>query len=89
MQMYVTPVDCREHPVVSSIVRRMYRLARMPPGHGEQLQVGRYGAGQFYEPHYDSEQSPTARLARPATVIVYLKEPAGGGGETVFPRQGV
>ena len=47
-QMYINDTDCREHPVISSIIARMHRFARMPRGHGEALQIGRYKAGDFY-----------------------------------------
>ena len=64
MQMYVSAENCRAHPHIAPLVRRMYQLARMPPGHGEATQIGRYLAGEFYEPHYDSEQATSARLSR-------------------------
>eukprot|EP00746_Dinoflagellata_sp_MGD_P123523 gnl/MRDRNA2_/MRDRNA2_58157_c0_seq1.p1 gnl/MRDRNA2_/MRDRNA2_58157_c0~~gnl/MRDRNA2_/MRDRNA2_58157_c0_seq1.p1 ORF type:complete len:165 (+),score=22.30 gnl/MRDRNA2_/MRDRNA2_58157_c0_seq1:96-590(+) len=61
----------------------MHKLARIPLGHAEALQVGRYRSGEFYAPHYDSE--PATGLFRTATVIVYLTEPVAGG-ETLFPK---
>eukprot|EP00747_Dinoflagellata_sp_TGD_P198441 gnl/TRDRNA2_/TRDRNA2_71486_c0_seq1.p1 gnl/TRDRNA2_/TRDRNA2_71486_c0~~gnl/TRDRNA2_/TRDRNA2_71486_c0_seq1.p1 ORF type:complete len:282 (+),score=39.44 gnl/TRDRNA2_/TRDRNA2_71486_c0_seq1:1-846(+) len=82
LQMYVNDSECREHPLVSELIKRMHRLARVPLGHGELLQVGRYRAGEFYEPHFDS----SIGLRRSATVIVYLAVPNLAGGETIFPK---
>lgn len=84
MQMYVSNQDSREHPLISTIVQRMYDLARIPMGHGEALQIGRYQEGQFYEPHFDSE--PAAQVVRKATVLVYLEAPQSGG-HTIFPKR--
>lgn len=83
-QMYVSDHECRTHPKITKIIDRMHKLTRVPYGHAEALQVGRYNAGEFYEPHFDSE--PGAGVIRTATVIVYLEMPEGGGGETVFPK---
>mmetsp|Transcript_27338 Transcript_27338/g.63743 ORF Transcript_27338/g.63743 Transcript_27338/m.63743 type:complete len:290 (+) Transcript_27338:75-944(+) len=81
-QMYVTPEDCVSDPVISRIIRRLHRFARVPLGHAEQLQIGRYRVGEKYECHFDSEVM--VNIVRPATVIVYLADvPAGG--ETIFP----
>jgi len=82
MQMYVSEEDCRQHPVISRIVRRMYRFARIPLGHGEQIQIGRYKVGQMYKCHYDSEVR--VDVVRPATLLVYISD-VGAGGDTVFP----
>lgn len=80
-QMYISMEDCRSHPTIRNIVRRMYRLARIPLGHGEQVQIGRYEVGQKYDCHYDSEVR--VGVVRTATVIVYLAD-VEEGGETVF-----
>jgi len=83
-QMYISNEDCVHHPNISKIIHRMHKLARVPYGHAEALQVGRYRANEFYEPHFDSE--PSAGVVRSATLIVYLEAPDGGGGETIFPK---
>lgn len=81
-QMYISKEDCVHHPVISQIVRRMYRLARIPLGHGEQVQIGRYRVGEKYDCHYDSEVS--VDVVRPATIIVYISD-VEAGGDTIFP----
>lgn len=81
-QMYISKEDSRNHPTISNIVRRLHKLARVPIGHGEQIQIGRYTVGQKYDCHYDSEVS--VNIVRPATIIVYLNDVAAGG-DTVFP----
>lgn len=82
MQMYVNDSACREHPVISALIRRMHVLARLPLDHAEPLQVGRYGTGEFYEPHFDS----SVGLSRAATVLIYLGGPEEGG-QTIFPKR--
>jgi len=85
-QMYVNDTDCREHPVISGVVQRCHQLARIPLGHGEPIQVGRYAEGEFYETHFDSE--PAQDVIRSATILMFL-EPAEDGGETIFPKRKV
>jgi len=82
MQMYVSKEDSRSNPTIARIVRRLHRLARVPIGHGEQIQVGRYLVGEKYECHYDSETR--VNVVRPATVIVYITSGVEGGA-TLFP----
>lgn len=82
-QMYVNKTSHSTDPLISGIVARLHMLARVPFGHAEQLQVGRYEQGQFYQPHFDSE--PRQNVNRAATVIIYLEAPDEGG-ETVFPK---
>ena len=81
MQMYVSAKDSLEHPSIRPLVRRLYKLARMPLGHGERIQIGRYRIGEKYDCHFDSELRQG--VLRAATVIVYLSE--ADGGETLFP----
>lgn len=81
MQMYVSLKDSLEHPLIRVLVRRLYQLARMPLGHGERLQIGRYRVGEKYDCHFDSE--PQQDILRTATIIVYLADVLGG--ETLFP----
>jgi hypothetical protein len=52
----------------------------LPPSHGEELQIARYGKNERYEFHHDTDK----RMARLATVIIYLSTPDRGG-ETIFP----
>ncbi|CAE7323392.1 P4H1 [Symbiodinium natans] len=82
-QMYFDRASHYQDPVVAAIQHRMQVLARIPPGHSEPLQVGRYREGEFYQPHYDSE--PAQNVRRAATVLVYL-DPPEAGGETIFPK---
>jgi len=84
--MYVNETDCREHPVISKIIQRSHTLARVPLEHGEQIQVGRYKQGEFYEPHFDSE--PAQAVLRTATILMFLEAPDEGG-ETIFPKHTV
>lgn len=82
MQMYVSKEDSVQHPLIRRIVRRLYRLARIPLGHGEQVQIGRYRVGEKYDCHYDSEVR--VGVLRAATVIVYISD-VDSGGDTIFP----
>lgn len=81
MQMYVSMKDSLEHPFIKILVRRLYKLARMPLGHGERIQIGRYRIGEKYDCHFDSELRQG--VIRSATIIVYLSDVEGG--ETLFP----
>jgi len=81
-QMYISKEDCRNQPEIANIVRRLHRLARIPIGHGEQVQVGRYLVGEKYDCHFDSEVS--VNVVRPATIIVYIADGVTGG-DTIFP----
>ncbi|MEH3087230.1 MAG: 2OG-Fe(II) oxygenase [Xylophilus ampelinus] len=81
-----------ETPTVRRLEERISRLLRWPVDHGEGLQVLRYRPGAEYKPHYDyfepSEPGTPSILARGgqrvATLVMYLSEPAKGGG-TTFP----
>lgn len=59
-----------------------------PPAYAEHLQLIRYAPREYYAPHQDTRRfSPTSAIGhRVFTVLVYLARPAGGGGETRFPR---
>eukprot|EP00931_Biecheleriopsis_adriatica_P042412 TRINITY_DN24174_c0_g2_i1.p1 TRINITY_DN24174_c0_g2~~TRINITY_DN24174_c0_g2_i1.p1 ORF type:complete len:363 (-),score=57.55 TRINITY_DN24174_c0_g2_i1:14-1081(-) len=83
-QMYIHNDDILNDPVISDVVHRLHTLARIPLGHAEPLQVGRYMTGEFYHPHFDSEPSQDVRRA--ATVIIYLEAPQEGG-HTIFPKR--
>lgn len=85
-----------ENALVQRVERRVARLLRWPVSHFEGLQVLRYRSGAQYKPHYDyfdpDEPATPALLSRGgqrvATLIMYLREPAGGGA-TVFPGAGL
>eukprot|EP00435_Cladocopium_sp_Y103_P027921 s2245_g6.t3 len=82
-QFYLDRAEHYKDPLVLDIVQRMHRIARVPMGHAEPLQVGRYQKGQFYQTHFDSE--PLQGVRRAVTVLVYL-DPPEAGGETIFPK---
>lgn len=85
-----------ESELISRIEARIARLLNWPVDHGEGMQVLRYGAGAQYKPHYDyfdpaEPGTPTILRRggqRVATLVMYLSEPARGGG-TVFPDAGL
>eukprot|EP00448_Togula_jolla_P024027 CAMPEP_0170570792 /NCGR_PEP_ID=MMETSP0224-20130122/1305_1 /TAXON_ID=285029 /ORGANISM="Togula jolla, Strain CCCM 725" /LENGTH=274 /DNA_ID=CAMNT_0010893105 /DNA_START=51 /DNA_END=871 /DNA_ORIENTATION=+ len=81
-QMYLSKEDHHDIPMIADVVHRMHLLARVPLGHGEQLQVGRYTVGEKYDVHYDSDLR--SNMIRTVTVIVYLSD-VEAGGHTVFP----
>lgn len=82
-----------ESDLVARIEARIARLLRWPVENGEGLQVLQYVPGTEYKPHYDyfepGEPGTPAILKRGgqrvATVVMYLNEPAQGGG-TTFPN---
>jgi len=71
-----------EIDVVSHVLKRMHRVARVPDTDAEALQIGSYGIGEKYETHIDSD--PPHDVSRPITMLTYLSEPELGG-ETLFP----
>jgi prolyl 4-hydroxylase len=81
-----------ETELVRRIERRLAVLANWPEENGEGLQILQYGPGAEYKPHYDyfdpaEPGTPTILKRggqRVATIVMYLAEPAKGGG-TVFP----
>jgi prolyl 4-hydroxylase len=81
-----------ENELIARIERRLAQLTRWPVENGEGLQILHYRPGAEYKPHYDyfdpSEPGTPTILKRGgqrvATIIMYLHEPAKGGG-TVFP----
>lgn len=85
-----------ESPLVQRIEARLSRLVHWPVENGEGLQVLRYRPGAEYRPHYDyfDPRAPgTVRITerggqRVATLVMYLNEPARGGG-TTFPDVGL
>ncbi len=83
-------------PEVARIEARIARLLNWPVEHGEGLQVLHYQPGAEYKPHYDyfdpdEPGTPTILKRggqRLATLVMYLSEPARGGG-TTFPDAGL
>jgi prolyl 4-hydroxylase len=81
-----------ENELVSRIEARIGRLVNWPVENGEGLQVLNYKPGTEYKPHYDyfdpAEPGTPSILKRGGqrvgTLIMYLGEPAKGGG-TSFP----
>ena len=81
-----------ETELVRRIERRLAVLANWPEENGEGLQILQYGPGAEYKPHYDyfdpaEPGTPTILRRggqRVGTIVMYLAEPAKGGG-TVFP----
>ncbi|MCZ2104071.1 MAG: 2OG-Fe(II) oxygenase [Comamonadaceae bacterium] len=92
-----------ETPLIARLEERIARLVRWPVRNGEGLQILHYQPGAQYKPHYDyfdPAQAGTPRILarggqRVATLVIYLNNPAKGGGTTfpdvhleVAPRQG-
>lgn len=83
-------------PEVARIEARIARLLNWPVEHGEGFQVLHYRPGAEYKPHYDyfdpdEPGTPTILKRggqRLATLVMYLSEPARGGG-TTFPDAGL
>jgi prolyl 4-hydroxylase len=81
-----------ENELVQRIEQRIAKLVNWPEENGEGLQILQYGPGAEYKPHYDyfdpaEPGTPTILRRggqRVATIVMYLGEPAKGGG-TVFP----
>ncbi|MBE2261982.1 MAG: 2OG-Fe(II) oxygenase [Burkholderiaceae bacterium] len=81
-----------ESELLQRIEARIARLVNWPVENGEGIQVLHYGQGAEYRPHYDYFEPDAAGTPtilkrggqRVATVVMYLDEPAAGGG-TVFP----
>lgn len=85
-----------ETPVVERIEARIAKLLNWPLENGEGLQVLHYGPGAEYKPHYDyfnPDEPGTSKILqrggqRVGTLVMYLNEPARGGG-TTFPDVGL
>jgi len=84
-----------ENPLVERIDRRLARLVKLPPEHGEGLQVLHYPQGAGSDPHFDflvpANDANRASIARSgqrvSTLVSYLND-VSGGGETIFPLAG-
>uniref|UniRef100_A0A182PQA7 procollagen-proline 4-dioxygenase n=1 Tax=Anopheles epiroticus TaxID=199890 RepID=A0A182PQA7_9DIPT len=89
-------LDDAMHPVVRSISKRTEDMTDLAMSAAEQLQVGNYGVGGHYLPHYDYGVPEDGKEVYPAigkgnriaTVMYYLSDVAIGGA-TVFPHLGV
>lgn len=85
-----------ESELITRIEARIARLLNWPVDHGEGIQVLHYHPGAEYKPHYDyfdpAEPGTPTILKRGgqrlATLVMYLSEPACGGG-TTFPDVGL
>ena len=83
-------------PEVARIEARIARLLNWPLVNGEGFQVLHYRPGAEYKPHYDyfdPDEPGTPTILRRggqrlATLVMYLSEPARGGG-TTFPDIGL
>lgn len=95
----VEKIDCEEpsclfHPLVGEIYRRVSELLGVQPQNFESMEFLRYGRGQHYKPHMDSDDADqpdsTERSAgiRVMTVFFYLSD-VEAGGATRFPNLGL
>lgn len=81
-QIWITYEEESKLPVLQHVLKRLHRVAHVPDTDAEGLQVGRYGPGQKYESHIDSD--PSHDVMRPATFLLYLND-VESGGDTLFP----
>lgn len=81
-QIWITPDEEKNIPLLRHILRRMHRVARIPDTDAEALQIGRYESMQKYESHLDTD--PGHDVERPATLLTYLSD-VESGGDTLFP----
>ncbi len=85
-----------ENPIVARVEARIARLVGWPVENGEGIQVLHYRPGAEYKPHYDyfdPDEPGTPTIVkrggqRVATLVMYLNQPARGGG-TTFPDVGL
>ena len=85
-----------ESELLQRIEARIARLVNWPVENGEGMQVLHYGVGTEYKPHYDyfdptEPGTPTILKRggqRVGTLVMYLNDPAQGGG-TTFPDVGL
>jgi|APGre2960657444_1045066.scaffolds.fasta_scaffold04021_2 prolyl 4-hydroxylase len=73
------------HPAVVPIVAKVEKLLGSSSARFEQLQVARYGPGQKYEVHTDSDDETPREDLRRDTVLMYLNT-CEKGGHTQFPK---
>eukprot|EP00747_Dinoflagellata_sp_TGD_P054784 gnl/TRDRNA2_/TRDRNA2_149200_c0_seq1.p1 gnl/TRDRNA2_/TRDRNA2_149200_c0~~gnl/TRDRNA2_/TRDRNA2_149200_c0_seq1.p1 ORF type:complete len:183 (+),score=33.12 gnl/TRDRNA2_/TRDRNA2_149200_c0_seq1:1-549(+) len=74
-------------PNITAILKRMHRIAMMPEGYADRLQIGSYEKGGKTKLHLDSHPKMSNGFYKPLTLQVYLNGDgsASTGGETVFP----
>jgi prolyl 4-hydroxylase len=85
-----------ETPFIAALDARFSRIMNSPVGHGEGLQVLRYGPGTRTTPHFDflvpsnaaNEESLLRSGQRVSSLVAYLND-VPGGGETTFPHAGL
>lgn len=90
----------RSSKVVADLDDRTANLTRIPATHNEEVQLLRYGEGQFYSAHldwtylplYNGQEDQWRRVHygwddRVATLFWYLND-VKEGGQTVFPKHG-
>eukprot|EP00927_Polykrikos_kofoidii_P009484 TRINITY_DN13950_c1_g1_i1.p1 TRINITY_DN13950_c1_g1~~TRINITY_DN13950_c1_g1_i1.p1 ORF type:complete len:501 (-),score=63.32 TRINITY_DN13950_c1_g1_i1:54-1556(-) len=95
-----TWLNARHGQVVSDLDERTSNLTRVPMDHNEEVQLLRYGQGQFYFAHLDWSDLPLyngqraqwqykhyGHRDRMATLFWYLND-VSDGGQTVFPKHG-
>lgn len=81
------------NPVIEELSLRVAEVVGIGLEYAESLQMIYYGEGQEYAPHYDAWDAATERGRRCmikggqrlVTCLLYLNEPAQGGG-TAFPK---
>ena len=82
---------------VLRVLQRVEEITLVPQANGEPLQVLRYQPGQYYTAHHDQNADPSApQGARIYSLLMYLEEPAAGGGTkfndlgglVVMPKKG-
>jgi prolyl 4-hydroxylase len=85
-----------ETPLIARLEARIAELTGLPVENGEGLQLLHYEAGAESTPHVDYLVSNNAANIesversgqRVGTLLMYLNDVDGGGGETVFPHLG-
>eukprot|EP01062_Namystynia_karyoxenos_P041384 TRINITY_DN30176_c0_g1_i1.p1 TRINITY_DN30176_c0_g1~~TRINITY_DN30176_c0_g1_i1.p1 ORF type:complete len:587 (+),score=162.53 TRINITY_DN30176_c0_g1_i1:87-1763(+) len=81
---FLSPQEESGSPTVMALRRRAAAVLGITQEHLEPLQVQSYEAGGFYALHDDTGDTQEMRT-RAATVLIYLTDANGTGGETVFP----
>jgi prolyl 4-hydroxylase len=77
-----------DDPAVEPLVAKVEKLLGSSSSRFEQLQVARYGPGQKYEVHTDSDNETPREDMRRDTVLMYLNT-CPEGGHTQFPKLGM
>ena len=81
---------CRQKEVPVRLHNRMSKVMGIPPENSEDLQILKYGVGQFYNTHHDYIPHQKDRQCGPRilTFFIYLSDVEAGGG-TDFPNLGL